>query len=127
MLKCRRRVSRKPSLFYNPSWLIDVVKFPAAVSRFEKIIANSSVIDSSLQQSITNAVSSAVTTAIAAIQTKLESEMLSLREMIKKSLLLTDSASATPTPDLNATSKALPGDDSLPKAFIERWNQADLG
>lgn len=53
--------------------------------------------------------------------------MLALREMIKKSLLLTDSAFATPPPDPNAAPKALSGGDSLPKAPTERWNQADLG
>lgn len=107
-------------LFYDPSWLTDVDKFLAAVSRFEEIIANSQLMDSSLQQSIINDVLSAVATAIAAIQTKLESEILAPWEMIKKFLLLTDSASATLTLDLNATSKALLGDESLPKAFTER-------
>lgn len=53
--------------------------------------------------------------------------MLTLWEMIKKSLLLTNSATTIPPPDLDATLKALSGDDSLPKASIKRWNQADLG
>ena len=53
--------------------------------------------------------------------------MLSLWEMIEKSLLLRDSPSATPPPDRDATPKAPPGGDFLPKASTERWNQADLG
>ena len=53
--------------------------------------------------------------------------MLSLREMIEKSLLLRESPSATPPPDPDATPKTLPSSDPLPKAPTERWNQADLG
>ena len=83
--------------------------------------------DFSLQHSIINAVLSAIVTAVTAIQAKHENEMLSLWEMIEKSLLLKESLSAAPPPDLNATSKALPDGDSLPKASTERWNQADLG
>ena len=106
---------------------MDADKFPEAVSRFEEITANSKIMDSSLQQSITSAVSSAVATAVASIQAKHESEMLSLREMIEKSLLLRESPSSTPPPDPNATQKSLPAGDSLQKASTERWNQADLG
>ena len=90
-------------------------------------MANSQIMDSSLQQSISNAVSSAVAAAVAAMQAKHENEMLSLREMIEKSLLLRESPSSTPPPDPDATPKALPAGDSLPKASTERWNQADLG
>ncbi len=53
--------------------------------------------------------------------------MLSLREMIKKSLLLRESPSATPPPDPDATPKTLPDGNPLPKTSTERWNQADLG
>ncbi len=53
--------------------------------------------------------------------------MLSLREMIEKSLLLRDSPSATLPPDPDAPLKAHPGADPLPKSTIERWNQANLG
>ena len=53
--------------------------------------------------------------------------MLSLREMIKKSLLLRESPSATPPPDPDANPKTLPGSDPLPKTPIKRWNQANLG
>ena len=47
--------------------------------------------------------------------------------MIEKSLLLTNSAFATPLPDPDAAAKALPGGNFLPKASTERWNQANLG
>lgn len=52
--------------------------------------------------------------------------MLALREMIEKSLLLRDSSSSTPPPDPDAAPKAHSTTNSLPKALIERWNQADL-
>lgn len=61
-----------------------------------------------------------MTTAVAAIQTKHKSEMFGLWEMIEKSLLLTDSASATPLPDPDAAPKALSGGDSLLKTSIEK-------
>ncbi len=80
--------------------------------------------DSSLQQSIANAVTSVVATAVTSIQTKYDSEILSLWEMIEKSLLLREFPSATPPPDLDTTPKAYPVNDTLPKT--ERWNQADL-
>ncbi len=125
--KCCTRATREPLPSYDCSWLIDPDKFPAAMSRFEEIIANSQVIDTSLQQSITSAVLSAFVIAVAAIQAKHENEMLSLWEMIEKSLLLKESLSNTPPPDLNAIPKALLAGDSLPKASTKRWNQADLG
>ena len=120
--KRRTRTAKEASPSYDPSWLTDVDKFSAAVSRFEKITANSEIMDSSLQQSITSAVASAVATAVSSIQAKHESEMLSLREMIEKSLLLRESPSATPPPDPNATPKVFPSGDSLPKASTESWN-----
>ena len=52
--------------------------------------------------------------------------MLALREMIEKSLFLKDSASSTPPPDPNASSKALPPTDLQSRA-TDRWNQSDLG
>lgn len=78
--------------------------------------------DSAVEQSI----ASAITVAIAAIQTKHKEEILALREMIEKSLLLRDSVSSTPLPNLNASSKALPPTD-LQLKTTDRWNQADLG
>ena len=63
---------------------------------------------------------SAVATAVANIQAKYEGEMLSLREMIEKSLRLRESPSATAPPDPDATPKAHPGADSLPKTTTER-------
>lgn len=65
--------------------------------------------------------------AIAAIQAKHENEMLSLREIIKKSLLLRESLSTTPPPNTDTTSKSIFGSDFLPKTSIERQNQGDLG
>lgn len=69
----------------------------------------------------------AVATAVAAIQAKLKNKMLSLSEMIEKSLLLKEFFSTTLSPDPDATSKSLSGGDSLSKASTERWNQANLG
>lgn len=83
--------------------------------------------DSSIQQFITSAVTFAVTTAVAPIQTKHESKMLSLHELIKKSLLLSNSSSSTPLPDPDVVANAYPSTNSLSKASTERWNQADLG
>lgn len=101
--------------------------FPAAVAGFEEIIAISQGIDFSLQQFITSVVIFTVAITIATIQAKHENEMLSLREMIKKSLLLRESPFATPLSDPDATPKAFPSSNSLPKTTTERWNQADLG
>lgn len=55
--------------------------------------------DSSIEQFITNVVISIVATIVAAIQTKYESKMLSLCEMIEKSLFLGNSPSTTPKLD----------------------------
>ena len=69
---------------------------------------------------------SAVAIAITAIQTKHESEMLSLCEMLEKSLLLRDSPLTTLPPDLDTSAKmSIPPDN--PTKTAERWNQADLG
>lgn len=76
--------------------------------------------DFSLQQSIMSMVTSAIVTAIAAIQAKHNNEMLSLREMIKKSLLLKESLSAISLFNLDATPKVHLGSDSLPKITAER-------
>lgn len=59
--------------------------------------------------------------------TKYDNEMFSLQEIIKKSLLIKESFSATPPPNLDATPKTLPGNDSLSKTTSKRWNQANLG
>lgn len=83
--------------------------------------------DSSFQQLIASAFTLTVATTIAFIKANHKSEMLSLREMIEKSLLLIDSSSATLPLDLDATPKSPPGGDFLPKVLTERWNQADLG
>lgn len=82
--------------------------------------------DSAFQQLIMSAVTSAVATAVAAIQTKHESKMLSPREMIEKSLLLSDSPLTTPPPNLDASAKmSTPADNPIKTA--EKWNQANRG
>ena len=117
-----RTASSTSCRFYDSSWFTDTDKFPEVVARFAELIADTHTMDSSLQQSIASAVTSAFATAVASIQAKHKSEMLSLREMIEKSLLLRDSPSATPPPDLDATSKAPPGGEFLQKASTKRWN-----
>lgn len=114
------RTARELLPSYNSSWLTDPDKFPGAVSRFKEIIASSQVIDAFFQQSITSAVLFAIATALAAIEAKYKDEILSLWEMIKKSLLLRESLSKTSSPDPDATPKTLPGSDSLPKTTTER-------
>lgn len=59
-------------------------------------------------------------TAIAAIQSKHKSKMFALQKMIKKSLLLTNSISATLFSNPDTALKVLPNGDFLPKTFIER-------
>lgn len=107
---------------YNPSWLTNADRFPATVSYFKEIIANSQVMDSSLQQSITSAVLFAVATTVTAIQAKHVNKMLAFREIIEKSLLLQDFPSATPPPDPDPSPKTLSIADSLPKTTTEKWN-----
>ena len=82
--------------------------------------------DPMVEQSIASAVTSAIAAAVDAIQTKHKEEMLALREMIEKYLLLKDSASSTPPFDPNASSKALPLMDLQSRA-TNRLNQSDLG
>ena len=121
------RVARSASpRFYNSSWFINANAFPQTVARFEEIVARSRNMDSSIQQSITSAVTFVVATAVAVIQTKYESEMLSLRKMIEKSLLLRDSPLTTPPPDPNTSAKVSTPPDN-PTKTAEKWNQADLG
>lgn len=64
-----------------------------------------------------------VAIAVIAIQAKHNNEMLSLQEMIEKSLLLRKSPSITLLPNSDTTTKAYFGNNSLPKT-IKRWNQA---
>ncbi len=122
-----RAASSASSCFYNSSWLTNTDKFPEAVARFAEIIADSHTMDFSLQQLIASVVTSAVATAVSSIQAKYESKILSLREMIEKSLLLRDFPSATPPPDPDVAPKAHSGANPLPKSTTKRWNQADLG
>ena len=83
-------------------------------------------IDPAIQHSIYNPVTSAVAAALASAQTKHEEEILALREMIEKALLLIESGSFTPPSNPNASSKLSSPADLLLKS-TERWNQADLG
>lgn len=84
-------------------------------------------IDPSIQQSIASAVTFAVATVIAAVQVNHDDNILSLRKLIKKSLLLKNSPSPTPLLNPDTASKALSSANTFPKALIEKWNQADLG
>lgn len=68
---------------------------------------------------------SLVLTVITAIQAKHKSEMVSLREMIKKSLLLRKFSSTISSPNPDANPKVLLQADTSFKN--ERWNQAQLG
>lgn len=121
------------SLFYSSSWLTNNDVFQQGVSRFEIIalhfpfLSFQSFMDPAIKQSITSAVTSAVIAAVDAIQAKHKEEMLALREMIKKSLLLRDSSSSTLPSNPDAAPKVHPATDSLPKPSTERWNQANLG
>lgn len=125
--KKKRAAASASSGFYDSSWLTDVDMFPKVVAHFEEVIANSCTMNSSLQQLITSVVTSAITRAVTFIQAKHDNKMLSLWEMIKISLLVRKSPSATPLPNHDATPKAYLGNDSLPKTSTERWNQANLG
>lgn len=62
-----RTVASASSHFYDFSWLIDTDKFPVAVACFEKIIANSQIMESSLQQSITSVVTSVIAITVAVV------------------------------------------------------------
>lgn len=124
--KKTRTAASASSYFYDSSWFIDTGKFPEAIARFEELIADSRTMDSALQQSITSVVTSAVATAVVAIQTKHESEMLFLHEMIEKSLFLKDSSLTTLPPNPNSSAKMSTPPDN-PTKTAERWNQADLG
>lgn len=66
-----------------------------------------------------NVVMFVVATAIATIQAKHKAKMLSLREMIEKSLLLSESLSATPFLNPNIFSKVYSTSDFLPKNTTE--------
>lgn len=68
---------------------------------------------------------SIVATIFAVIQAKHKDKTLSLYEMIKKSLLLRDSPSATPLPNPDATAKA-PTPSNASSKVTERWNQSNL-
>lgn len=122
-----RAVASTSFRFYDSSWLINTNKFFETIAHFKKLITNSQTIDSFLQQSIASGVTSAVVITVISIQAKHDNEMLSLQEIIEKSLLVKESLSATPPPDYDATPKEHPSNNSLPKTTTERWNQADLG
>lgn len=117
--KTRAAASAFPC-FYDSSWLTDANKFLGAVACFKEVIANSKIIDSFFQQCITSAVTSAVAMAVAAIQCKHDNQILSMQEMIEKSLLLRESLSTTALSDPDAIPKAHPGNHSLPKIITKR-------
>lgn len=75
--------------------------------------------DPAIQHLISNAITFAVAAAMASAQTKHKEEMLALRKMIEKALLLKESGSSTPPPDLKAFSKLSPPAD-LPSKSTER-------
>lgn len=62
-----RAAKSASSHFYDTSWLTDTDKFPKTVAHFKEITANSQIIDSCLQQSITSAVTFVVATTVTAI------------------------------------------------------------
>lgn len=62
-----RVASSVSSRFYDYFWLTDPDKFSKIVARFEQIMANSQIIDSFLQQSITSAVTFTVAMVVATI------------------------------------------------------------
>ena len=82
--------------------------------------------DPAIQHSISNAVTFAVVAALASVQIKHKEEMLALREIIEKALLLKESGSSTPLSDPNASSQLSPPAD-LPSKSTESRNQADMG
>ncbi len=59
-----RAVVYASSRFYDSSWLTNADKFPETITRFKEVIANSQIMDSSLQQSIASAVTFAIAIAI---------------------------------------------------------------
>lgn len=120
------------SLSYNISWLTNPDSFAQVVLRFQKIMAHMpsllQAMDPSLEQAIASAVTSAVFTAVSTLQARHNDEMLSLRKMIEKSLLLnTAPPSSTPPSDSKASAKALISAEMPTKASTKRWNQAELG
>lgn len=82
--------------------------------------------NSFLHKYIRSVMVSAVAMAVVDIQTKYKSKMLSLREMIEKSLLLKESFSTTSASNPNVSSKLFLPADLLSK-FTKRWNQIDFG
>lgn len=82
--------------------------------------------DPTKQHLISSAVTSGIIAAMTSMHTKYEEEILALREMIKKSLLLREPASFTLSLDSNASNKASALSD-FPSRTTKRWNQADLG
>lgn len=62
-----RAVVSASSCFYDSSWLTNADKFPEAIARFKEVIANSQIMDSSLQQSIASVVTFAIAIAVTSI------------------------------------------------------------
>lgn len=77
-------------------------------------------INPTVKQLIATAVTSAITAVIDVIDLKHKEQMLVLREMIKKSLLLRDFFSSNPSSNPDVAPKAHPATDSLSKASTKR-------
>ena len=119
-----RTAQASSSRFYSDSWKVFTVLFEQAVSHFKMLVTGYNLptadMDPTVEQSIASIVTSAMAAAVDVIQTKHSEEMLALREMIEKSLLLRDSSSSTPSPNLDAAPKAYPATESLFKVSSER-------
>lgn len=110
------RVARDPLPSYNVNWLINTNFYSNAISQFQELTSDvlPPAIDPVIQHLISNAVTSAIAAVMTSVQTKHKEEMLAIRKMIEKSLLLREFGSSTPPPDLNTSSKVfLPADLQL--------------
>lgn len=70
---------------------------------------------------------SAISTTIVAVQAKYDNNILSLRKLIEKSLLLKNFLFTTLFLNPDATFKTSFFANTLSKVLTKRWNQADLG
>lgn len=69
----------------------------------------------------------AIAIAIMAVQAKYNNNILSLRKLIKKFLLLNNFFSATLFPNFDVSSKAFFFINTFPKILSKRYNQVNLG
>lgn len=122
------KVAKNVCLSYDITWLTSTNSYLRAVLCFQDLTFYKLpfAMDLFVQQSISSAVTSAISIAIAAIQAKYDENMLTLCKLIKRFLLLKDFPFITPSPNLDATTKALLSIDTLLKALTNKQNQADL-